>query len=84
MSQVLKVAQLASVTLLLSVLLALVKSLCISGLSHLFHLQGVQTTGLQFRLVDAKEQVVGRLAAQLSVILQARNCRPDIDWHRCA
>ena len=33
-------------------------------------LQGVQTSGLQFRLVDAKEQVVGRLAAQLANILQ--------------
>ena len=32
--------------------------------------QGVETAGLKFRLVDAKEQVVGRLAAQLSVILQ--------------
>lgn len=40
---------------------------------QLAYLQGVQTKGLQFRLVDAKEQVVGRLAAQLSVILQARS-----------
>ncbi|KAL3154409.1 54S ribosomal protein L13 [Trebouxia sp. C0010 RCD-2024] len=36
-------------------------------------LKGVQTKGLQFRLVDAKEQVVGRLAAQLSVILQGKD-----------
>ena len=36
-------------------------------------LQGVDTAGLKFRLVDAKEQVVGRLAAQLSVILQVRD-----------
>lgn len=32
--------------------------------------QGVKTAGLRLRLVDAKEQVVGRLASQLSVILQ--------------
>ena len=48
--------------------------------SHSFHLQGVQTTGLQFRLVDAKEQVVGRLAAQLSVILQATDCKLETDY----
>ena len=33
-------------------------------------LQGVKTAGLSLRLVDAKEQVVGRLASQLSKILQ--------------
>ena len=32
--------------------------------------QGVKTAGLRLRLVDAKEQVVGRLASQLSAILQ--------------
>ena len=31
----------------------------------------MKPAGLQFRVVDAKEQVVGRLAAQVSVILQA-------------
>ncbi|KAA6424611.1 MAG: mitochondrial ribosomal L13 [Trebouxia sp. A1-2] len=36
-------------------------------------LKGVDTAGLKFRLVDAKEQVVGRLAAQLSVILQGKD-----------
>ena len=36
-------------------------------------LQGVNTAGLRFRLVDAKEQVVGRLASQLSAILQVRS-----------
>ena len=32
--------------------------------------QGIETAGLKLRHVDAKEQVVGRLAAHLSVILQ--------------
>ena len=32
--------------------------------------QGVNTEGLQLRLVDAREQVVGRLATQLALILQ--------------
>ena len=32
--------------------------------------QGVNTEGLQLRLVDAKEQVVGRLATQLALLLQ--------------
>lgn len=33
-------------------------------------MQNVDTTGLSYRLVDAKGQLVGRLAAQLAVILQ--------------
>ena len=33
-------------------------------------MQGIKTAGLRLRLVDAKEQVVGRLASQLSAILQ--------------
>ncbi len=37
---------------------------------QLLALQGINTAGLNFRLVDAKEQVVGRLASQLSRILQ--------------
>lgn len=45
-------------------------------------LQGVETAGLQFRLVDAKEQVVGRLAAQLSLILQVISCSISFDC-RC-
>lgn len=39
-------------------------------IGSLLTLQGVNTAGLNFRLVDAKEQVVGRLASQLSRILQ--------------
>ena len=39
--------------------------------------QGVQSTeGLRFRLVDAKGQVVGRLASQIATILQVR-CGAD-------
>lgn len=39
-------------------------------------LQGVQSVeGLRFRLVDAKGQVVGRLASQIATILQV-GCRP--------
>jgi hypothetical protein len=30
--------------------------------------------GLRFRLVDAKGQVVGRLASQIATILQVRAC----------
>ena len=38
-------------------------------------LQGVQSLeGLRFRLVDAKGQVVGRLASQIATILQVRAC----------
>ena len=34
--------------------------------------QGVKTEGLRLRLVDAKEKVVGRLAAHIAMLLQAR------------
>lgn len=37
--------------------------------------QGVKTEGLRLRLVDAKEKVVGRLAAHIAMLLQAR-CGP--------
>lgn len=36
-------------------------------------LRNVDTTGLSYRLVDAKGQLVGRLAAQLAVILQGKD-----------
>ena len=40
-------------------------------MSEIVHpMQNVDTTGLSYRLVDAKGQLVGRLAAQLAVILQ--------------
>ena len=39
----------------------------------MLYFQGIETIGLQLRHVDAKEQVVGRLAAHLSVILQVKH-----------
>ena len=41
-----------------------------TNVRDLHPMQNVDTTGLSYRLVDAKGQLVGRLAAQLAVILQ--------------
>lgn len=68
MSKILKVHPLSVTESLLRCLTAFGDSL-----DQVDVLQGVDTAGLKFRLVDAKEQVVGRLAAQLSVILQVRD-----------
>ncbi|KAK9810050.1 hypothetical protein WJX72_004007 [[Myrmecia] bisecta] len=44
-------------------------------------LRGVNTTGLRFRVIDAKEQVVGRLAAQIALILQGKD-KPTYAPHK--
>jgi large subunit ribosomal protein L13 len=36
-------------------------------------MQGVNAEGLRFRLVDAKGQVVGRLASQIATILMGKD-----------
>ena len=36
-------------------------------------LQGINTNGLRFRLVDATDQVVGRLAARIATVLQGKD-----------
>ena len=43
---------------------------CEDALTCCLCMQNVKTVGLRFRLVDARGQVVGRLAAQLATILQ--------------
>ncbi|KAK9837291.1 hypothetical protein WJX81_003791 [Elliptochloris bilobata] len=43
-------------------------------------LRGVKTEGLRFRLVDAKEKVVGRLAAQIAVLLQGKDKPTFSPW----
>ena len=48
--------------------MATTRGCCYKWNLHL--VQNVDTSGLSYRLVDAKGQVVGRLAAQLAVLLQ--------------
>ena len=48
----------------------LLKSSPLSKVVPSYAVQGIKTAGLRLRLVDGKEQVVGRLASQLSAILQ--------------
>eukprot|EP00884_Botryococcus_braunii_P021047 jgi/Botrbrau1/7626/Bobra.0159s0074.1 len=43
-------------------------------------LKGVNTSGIRLRLVDAKEQVLGRLASQISTILQGKD-KPTFSNH---
>jgi large subunit ribosomal protein L13 len=45
------------------------------------HLRGINTAGLKLRLVDAKDLVVGRLAAQLAVVLQGKD-KPSYAPHK--
>ncbi|KAG2488768.1 hypothetical protein HYH03_012766 [Edaphochlamys debaryana] len=43
------------------------------AIKHLKDLQHINLEGLRFRLVDAKGQVVGRLANQISIVLQGKD-----------
>ncbi|GFR40309.1 hypothetical protein Agub_g843 [Astrephomene gubernaculifera] len=43
------------------------------AIKHLKDLQHINLEGLRFRIVDAKGQVVGRLAEQIAVILQGKD-----------
>ncbi|KAK9916633.1 hypothetical protein WJX75_005148 [Coccomyxa subellipsoidea] len=43
-------------------------------------LRGIKTEGLRLRLVDAREQVVGRLASQLSTLLQGKDKPTYTPW----
>ncbi|PNW79182.1 hypothetical protein CHLRE_09g405200v5 [Chlamydomonas reinhardtii] len=43
------------------------------AIKHLKDLQHIKLEGLRFRIIDAKGQVVGRLAEQISVILQGKD-----------
>lgn len=44
------------------------------------HSQNVNTTGLRFRLIDAKDAAIGRLAAQIATLLQGKD-KPT--YHPC-
>ncbi|KAG2429558.1 hypothetical protein HXX76_010793 [Chlamydomonas incerta] len=43
------------------------------AIKHLKDLQHINLEGIRFRIIDAKGQVVGRLAEQISVILQGKD-----------
>lgn len=43
-------------------------------------LRGIKTEGLRLRLVDAREQVVGRLASNLAVLLQGKDKPSYSPW----
>ena len=45
------------------------------------HIRNVVTEGLRYRLVDARGEVVGRLASRLSILLQGKD-KPTYQPHK--